>query len=144
MDQDHSPEDQAIDGATALTAYRWGPGYRLHELVLRVEGPNGEKQKLSIDPAAWHLARAAEAARNGADVASVVVQVLQRSSRPLKGAAIARRAGKPYTPHFRTVLSRLVKDGIVRKVSGSGYWLASRSMSEEMSGEREGDRTNRT
>jgi hypothetical protein len=50
----------------------------------------------------------------------LIVGVLTGAERPLKGQAIARRAGKNYCGYFRTALARLSERGII-VVGPDGY-----------------------
>lgn len=58
-----------------------------------------------------------------ADIASQILDVLGRADRPLKGRAIAARAGRPYSGQFRQKLSELKEAGDIR-LTPEGYALA--------------------
>ena len=59
-----------------------------------------------------------------------VLRVLERAERPLKGRAVAVRAGLNYTSHFRELMSGLVQAGLVRLTRSRCYWLASRPLTD--------------
>jgi hypothetical protein len=63
---------------------------------------------------------------NGGEVERAILDVLARAERPLKGSAIASRAGRRASSYFRETLTRLVRSGVLVKPPGGGYWLASR------------------
>lgn len=63
----------------------------------------------------------------------LIVATLDKADRPLKGEAVARRAGKNYTGHFRTVLRQL-KDRKIVLLLDEGYWLAENASQEEREG----------
>ena len=53
----------------------------------------------------------------------LIVQVLGRSERPLKGRAVATRAGVSYSPHFRSLLAGQVAEERIAKDPAGGYRL---------------------
>src|SRR5205814_766494 len=52
-----------------------------------------------------------------------IVEVLRAADRPLKGGAVAARAGKNYCGYFRTALTECVRRGVALLLD-DGYWLA--------------------
>lgn len=60
---------------------------------------------------------------NPTEAEEAILAVLRRAERPLKGSAIASRAGKRYTGHFRESLARLTADGTLLH-DEDGYRLA--------------------
>ena len=62
--------------------------------------------------------------------AEAILRVLERAEKPLKGSAIASRAGLGYTPHFRSLLANLVEAGRVEKPASGGYWPAGKPLPE--------------
>jgi hypothetical protein len=60
--------------------------------------------------------------RAQSDTEEAIVAVLRRAEGPLKGSAIARRAGRKYNGHFRERLSRLTADGTLER-DEDGYFL---------------------
>lgn len=119
-------ESLLIDGATQHAARLFGPGYSLRRITLTVEGPDGTRQSLSIDPAAWYLAQAALARRAAASapagLQADVLACLQGAGRPLKGSAIARRLDRSYSPHLRSTLAAMVRAGELARTP-DGYAL---------------------
>jgi hypothetical protein len=55
------------------------------------------------------------------------------AARPLRGAALARACGRRYNSHLRAVIANLESDGVVVSTP-SGYWLAGRSVPEQLAG----------
>jgi hypothetical protein len=54
-----------------------------------------------------------------------ILDVLAQAERPLKQAAIARRAGRRYGPYFRTCCASLRQDGLIVETP-DGWWPVSR------------------
>jgi hypothetical protein len=69
-----------------------------------------------------HVTLQATAEPAGGDVASQILAVLAEADRPLKGQAIAARAGRKFNSHFKQVLAQLKRDGEVVLVA-DGYTL---------------------
>ena len=69
-----------------------------------------------------HVTLQATAEPAGGDVASQILDVLAEADRPLKGQAIATRAGRKFNSHFKQVLAQLKRDGEVVLVA-DGYTL---------------------
>jgi hypothetical protein len=59
-------------------------------------------------------------------IEAVILEVLRRAEKPMKAAAIAARAGKRLTSHFRETLTRLGRAGVLTKPEGGGWWLVER------------------
>jgi hypothetical protein len=76
--------------------------------------------KLKLSLPEMTLATPPEA--NTGDVASQILAVLAEADRPLKGQAIASRAGRKFNSHFKQTLAQLKRDGEVVLVA-DGYTL---------------------
>jgi len=76
------------------------------------------KLKLSLP----EISLQAPSVRNAGDVVSQILAVLAEADRPLKGQAIATRAGRKFNSHFKQVLAQLKRDGEVVLVA-DGYTL---------------------
>lgn len=59
-----------------------------------------------------------------------VLKAMEKIEKPLKGQAIARRAGLSYNPNFRRLMSGLMQKGLIIPGPQGGYWLASRPLPE--------------
>ena len=57
------------------------------------------------------------------DIALKILAVLAEAERPLKDAAVTRPAGCVYNSHFKSVLSRLKKQGKIVWSAAEGYAL---------------------
>jgi hypothetical protein len=62
------------------------------------------------------------------EMEETVLGVLLRAEKPLKGSAIASRAGVRYSSHIRQVLSELVQKGKLIRAPQGGYWPADRPL----------------
>jgi hypothetical protein len=63
----------------------------------------------------------------------LIVEQLAKTARPPRGAALARACGRRYNSHFRMVVAGLESEGVVVPAAG-GYWLAGRSVPEQLAG----------
>jgi hypothetical protein len=66
------------------------------------------------------------AARGGL-LRELIARELAKSTRPTRGAALARACGWLYNSHFRTVVALMLAEGFVAAVEG-GYWQKSRPL----------------
>jgi hypothetical protein len=66
-------------------------------------------------------------------VEAAILSTLARAERPLKGGAIAARAGRRYHGYFRQCLSRLKRAGRIRLLA-DGYWDAGRPVPDRGAG----------
>ncbi len=64
------------------------------------------------------------------DREKTVMEAMEKIDRPLKGAAVARRAKLSYNPNFRRLMSGLMQKGLIIPGPQGGYWLASRPLPE--------------
>ncbi len=130
-----TPEQTALDALAAYLLRRMGPGTVLRVVSLEVVNA-GLIQEITLRPGALAVSAAPTEAGGEAEQRQepelpltptmlIIVSVLKEADRPLKGEAVARRAGKNYTGHFRAALARLRERGIVLMLE-AGYWLASR------------------
>lgn len=124
-----SPEAAALRALAAYLTVRYGAGYVLRRVRVEAEGPDHIPIRVALDPLPMttELAQAATPDAEQAQPGTVraILDVMGTAEKPLKGEAIARRAGKKYNPHFRRTLSQLKREGTLRAVEG-GYWLAAR------------------
>lgn len=68
-----SPETAALEALLALVRQRYGADYRLAAVRYEIEGPDGLRQAVRLDPTAWLASRASGAAeaRHSQDFRSV-------------------------------------------------------------------------
>jgi hypothetical protein len=141
-----SPERQLVELVQAHLARRLGTGYALTHVLFKVRAPDGTEMELSLTPGTLFVLgapavsaetqteseRPRDVCRTETDLPRLtpteqaVVDVLASAASPLKGEAIARRAGKNYSGHFRGVLAVLLANGVL--IYEDGYWLASRPL----------------
>lgn len=96
------------------------PGVSFSTATIVAAAPQGFQATLQVT---WHEAPSPES------LAEKFLRVLAGSTRPIKGATVARRAGMKYSGHAKRVLAELVEEGEVTLLE-EGYWLAGRGASE--------------
>jgi hypothetical protein len=66
------------------------------------------------------------AADTPSDIEAALLRVIDRAEKPLKGRAVAARAGLAYNSHLRQVLAGLRRRERIVLAPGGGYWPAGR------------------
>lgn len=105
---------------------------------------NGERRPLFVevlysDGTADRLAIPAERGRTNPATASgqvspatdnerLILEVLSRAEKPLKGRTVASRAGLAYNSHLRQTLSVMRRAGRIQRAPSGGYWPANKPL----------------
>jgi hypothetical protein len=72
----------------------------------------------------------ADKIHRASETEDAILRVLARAEKPLKGTAIATRAGLSYSSHLREALAEMVRNGRLIRGPQGGYWPADRPLSE--------------
>lgn len=116
----------------ALAAER--PGWRLVELSLSLVCQSGVTSHLTLKPGQGFAVPPAGGQTDAdqtdtpdrpAGTRQRILDALAAAAGPLKGEAVARRAGKRYNGYFREVLAGMVRDGLLVRTD-EGYRLPAR------------------
>jgi hypothetical protein len=62
---------------------------------------------------------------------AAVLSALENAEKPLKGTALAARAGVRYDSHFRELMGELIREEKVIHAPRGGYWLKGRPLPEQ-------------
>ncbi|MGE3809175.1 MAG: hypothetical protein AB7K24_31305 [Gemmataceae bacterium] len=112
-----TPEAALADAASRFVQERM-PLARCREVVLKLDGAGGLPVDLRLD--LTQLAPQLPEVRSRIETS--VVDVLRLAQQPLKGRAIAFRAGWRFSSHLRQVLARMVQAGVIASTP-DGYSL---------------------
>ncbi len=118
-----SAESQFINAVLVYIGRRLGPCVQVRKIRLDVIGLDGIRQDIRLHTAALGSSVADEDPEQGSSIRSSIVEVLVNADGGLKGATIARRAGRAFSGAFRQALANMVKEGRLR-LTEDGYELA--------------------
>jgi hypothetical protein len=127
------PERVALVAFVRLVQSRHGGQARLVRLSYEVLHPLGLRESVTLSdiPAVCPPDDRTPAPPDrqdtgpGGELRKRIVEELRQAGRPLKGSVLAMRLDKVGSSYLRTILAALVSAGVLVKVAGGGYWLAS-------------------
>jgi hypothetical protein len=121
-------EQSFIASARALLLERCGAGHTFHGATLLAINRTGTTIQIPVSPPPD-----SRGPTRRRQLRELIVEQLAKATRPPRGAALARACGRLYNSHFRKVVADLEAEGVVVAAAG-GYWLAGRSVPEQLAG----------
>lgn len=118
-----SAEQSILEAIVAYLGRRLGPRAVLRVVKIEATAADGVRHKLKMKPGEGLGTAPGQDGENTTPIRSAVIAVLLEAEKPLKAAAIAKRAERANSGIFRTTMAEMVREGIL-VLGAAGYALA--------------------